>query len=165
MTSDDDAAPHYQTIDVKKLIWREVIANPDYSIDELQQALCKAKMRMSAVTSAMLAADFRRILTFLRREGLINERSLHARQRTVTEHHLSPERRAIIDALNKTRHSLGPNAIAAITKMRSNNVRFLLHEMVKDGDVERVEHGKYRRRQSDPVLPRKRPFREWHFSG
>jgi hypothetical protein len=164
MTIDDGDTPYYQTIDVKKLIWREVIANPDYSIDQLQHALRKAKMRMSAVTSATLAADFRRILTFLIREGLINERRLHARQRT-EQHHLSTQRQAILHALNKVRHSLGPNAIANATKMRSNNVRFRLHEMVKDGDVERVEHGKYRRKQSDPVLPRKRPFRPWHFSG
>jgi hypothetical protein len=121
--------------------------------------------RAQNIVSATLAADFRRILNFLIREGLINTRRLHARQRTVTEHHLSAQRQAIIHALNRATHPLGPNAIAAATGMGSNNVRYLLHVMTKDRDVERVDHGKYRCGQSDGVLARRRPFREWNFSG
>jgi hypothetical protein len=56
---------------------------------------------------------------------------------------LSTERRAIIDALRAESEPCSPNVIANVTGQPSGSVRRLLHSMAKDGEVSRVERGKY----------------------
>jgi hypothetical protein len=68
----------------KAVIWRTLLSNPNASMDELQAALNKAKTKLSVHTTGDAAADFRRIVRFLQKEKLINERRLQARQRTPT---------------------------------------------------------------------------------
>jgi Fe2+ or Zn2+ uptake regulation protein len=132
----------YQLKDIRALIYRQVLANPDVTLDELQRALHAAEMKMSLLATGSMASEFRRTLKFLTQEGLINQNRLQ-RQRTAAPTKLSTQRQAIIRALDKAKQPLGPNAIAAATDMPAGNVRYLLHEMVKRGDVMRYQHGKY----------------------
>jgi hypothetical protein len=54
----------------------------------------------------------------------------------------STERRAILAALS-TGDELGPQQIADITGMKSSNVRFLLYQMLNDGEIKKTAYGKY----------------------
>jgi DNA-binding transcriptional ArsR family regulator len=58
----------------------------------------------------------------------------------------SNERTAILDAIADASEPIGPTDIAAATKMKSTNVRFLLGKLVKEGAIEKVERGRYRPR-------------------
>jgi hypothetical protein len=73
----------YRPSNVRTAIYREILANPNVTLDELQQALHAAEMKLSLAATGTVASDFRRILKFLTQEGLINSRRLRARQRRV----------------------------------------------------------------------------------
>lgn len=60
-----------------------------------------------------------------------------------SEVRLSSERRAIIDALKAEAEPMSPNVIADVTGGVPGSVRRLLHSMAKDGEVVRVQRGKY----------------------
>jgi len=53
------------------------------------------------------------------------------------------ERKTILDALKEAGEPIGPTDLAAETGMAPGNIRFLLHKMAKDGDVQRVGYGRY----------------------
>lgn len=55
----------------------------------------------------------------------------------------SSERGTILDALQESSEPMAPADITAATGMQSNNVRFLLFKMAKDGEVEKVGRGRY----------------------
>ena len=55
----------------------------------------------------------------------------------------SGERARILEALTGAAHSMGPSDIAAATGMKNENVRFLLHKMVTDGEVSTEARGRY----------------------
>ena len=48
-----------------------------------------------------------------------------------------------MDALLHATELLGPNQISDSTRMKSDNVRYLLGEMVKDGEVMKATRGRY----------------------
>lgn len=56
---------------------------------------------------------------------------------------MSSERRSILDALRAECDPVGPNVIADVTGMSRVGVRQLLRSMVANGDVRKVERGKY----------------------
>jgi hypothetical protein len=56
----------------------------------------------------------------------------------------STERTTILEAIEEANEPVGPNDIAAATGMRAGNVRFLLHKMVKEKEIEKAGYGKYR---------------------
>lgn len=58
----------------------------------------------------------------------------------------SKERRAIIAALQEAGDAMGPAEIAAEAHMKEPNVRYLLGEMVKRGQVSKLTRGKYQAR-------------------
>jgi AAA domain len=58
----------------------------------------------------------------------------------------SAERTAILDAIDEAGEPVGPNDIAGTTGMKATNVRFLLGKLVKEGVIEKVARGKYRRK-------------------
>jgi DNA-binding transcriptional ArsR family regulator len=58
----------------------------------------------------------------------------------------SSERTAILDAIAEASEPIGPTDIAAATKMKATNVRFLLGKLVREGAIEKVERGRYRLR-------------------
>lgn len=60
-----------------------------------------------------------------------------------SEVRLSSERRAIIDALRAEAEPMSPNVIANVTGSPSGSVRRLLHSMARDGEVVRLQRGKY----------------------
>ena len=55
----------------------------------------------------------------------------------------SDERSKILDALKEAIEPLGPSDVAAVTGMKNDNVRFLLHKMVKAGEIQTEGRGKY----------------------
>jgi hypothetical protein len=55
----------------------------------------------------------------------------------------STERAKVLDAVKEASEPIGPNDIAAVTSMRATNVRKLLAKLLKEGAVERVNHGRY----------------------
>jgi hypothetical protein len=57
---------------------------------------------------------------------------------------MTKERRQILDALWGSSEPLGPSAIAAATGMKDGNIRFLLGEMVKKGEVSKTGRGAVR---------------------
>ena len=57
--------------------------------------------------------------------------------------HRSNERGKILDALLNATELLGPNQIADDTRMKSNNVRYLLGQMVRAGEVTKAARGLY----------------------
>ena len=56
---------------------------------------------------------------------------------------LSDERANIRDAIANAPKPIGPSDIAEATRMKPGNVRFLLHKMAENGEVERVGRGRY----------------------
>lgn len=56
---------------------------------------------------------------------------------------LSSERRAILQALRESAEPMSPAALADVTDQPSGNIRRLLHSMAKDGEVKRLERGKW----------------------
>jgi len=58
----------------------------------------------------------------------------------------SSERQAVLDAIAEADEPIGPADIAAATRMRPTNVRYLLSRLVKDGAIEKVGYGRYRRK-------------------
>ena len=62
----------YARTNFKKVIWQEILADPDVTLSELQAALQRANIPLSDQTTGSLAAEFRQILTFLIHEGLVN---------------------------------------------------------------------------------------------
>ena len=56
---------------------------------------------------------------------------------------VSDERKAILEALEGEGEPVGPNAIADVSGLKRDNVRFLLGRMVKAGEVQKVGRGKY----------------------
>jgi len=55
----------------------------------------------------------------------------------------SDERRKILEALADSAEPLSPTELMAVTGMKSNNVRKLLHTMAKQGEVEKAGRGRY----------------------
>jgi hypothetical protein len=53
---------------------------------------------------------------------------------------------AVLALLDATTGTIRPKDIATACAMRQVNVRFLLGELLKDGEIERVGYGQYRRR-------------------
>ena len=51
----------------------------------------------------------------------------------------SAERAAVLTAI-----PIGPNDIAATIGAKAGNVRFLLHKLLKDGEIEKAAYGTYR---------------------
>jgi AAA domain len=64
----------------------------------------------------------------------------------------SAQRVAIQTAIEEAGEPIGPKDIADVTGMKHANVRFLLRKMLKDGAIEKVAYGKYRRR-TPPANP------------
>jgi DNA-binding transcriptional ArsR family regulator len=58
----------------------------------------------------------------------------------------SAERNAVLEALADATEPMGPNDIAAAAGMRPVNVRNLLPKLIKEGLIEKVERGRYRRK-------------------
>jgi hypothetical protein len=56
----------------------------------------------------------------------------------------SSERGAVLAAIDEAGEPIGPNEIAIAIGARAGNVRFLLHKLQKEGDIEKVAYGKYR---------------------
>jgi hypothetical protein len=63
------------------------------------------------------------------------------------ERSLSPERTAILELLERSEEPMKPAAVAETLGMKPGNVRYLLAEMRKDGQVQRSVYGKYSVRQ------------------
>jgi hypothetical protein len=59
------------------------------------------------------------------------------------EVHRSDERKTILSVLRNAREPLSPKEIASGAGMKDGNVRFLLHKMTGDGEVEKASHGRY----------------------
>ena len=59
------------------------------------------------------------------------------------EVHRSNERGKILDALLNASELLGPQQIADDTQMKSDNVRYLLGQMVRGGEVRKAARGRY----------------------
>jgi AAA domain len=57
---------------------------------------------------------------------------------------VSEQRQAIIDALRRVGGASTPKVIEYETGMTGGNVRYLLHMLLRDGDIERVQRGRYR---------------------
>jgi RecA-family ATPase len=55
----------------------------------------------------------------------------------------SDERKLILEALAGEKEPMGPTEIANVSGMAPNNVRFLLHQMSKAGEVQKIGRGKY----------------------
>lgn len=55
----------------------------------------------------------------------------------------SDERNRIMEVLKASGTPMGPTDIAASAEMKNENVRFLLHKMVKDGEVKTEGRGRY----------------------
>jgi hypothetical protein len=68
----------------------------------------------------------------------------------------SSERTKILEAIAEAAEPINPTDIAAATKMKSTNVRFLLGKLVKEGAVEKVERGRYCLPGTKPA-PKKTP--------
>jgi hypothetical protein len=60
-----------------------------------------------------------------------------------SEVHRSDERKSIIDVLARAAGPLGPKDIAAATRMKDGNVRFLLSQMVAAGEIKKQGYGRY----------------------
>jgi hypothetical protein len=56
----------------------------------------------------------------------------------------SSERAAVLTAIEEAGEPVGPNDIAAAIGAKAGNVRFLLHKLLKEGEVEKAGYGKYR---------------------
>jgi hypothetical protein len=61
------------------------------------------------------------------------------------------ERTTVLDAIDEAGEPIGPNNIAAETGMKAGNVRFLLHQLRKEGAIEKASYGKYRARVKPPT--------------
>ncbi|WP_406857570.1 AAA family ATPase [Alsobacter sp. KACC 23698] len=59
------------------------------------------------------------------------------------EHHRSDQRTAVIDALRRSDHPMGPKDIAQATEMPEQNVRRLLGKMVSAGEIIKSARGQY----------------------
>jgi AAA domain len=55
----------------------------------------------------------------------------------------SGERKAILEAMKEIGEPAGPNEVAAVARLKPQNVRRLLIRMIKDGLVQRRDYGKY----------------------
>jgi AAA domain-containing protein/IclR-like helix-turn-helix domain-containing protein len=55
----------------------------------------------------------------------------------------SAERAAVLDAITEAREPLTPTDIAATTRMRVPNVKFLLRKLLDEGVIERAAYGRY----------------------
>ncbi len=62
---------------------------------------------------------------------------------TAAEVHRSNERGKILDSLLNATELLGPQQISDCTRMKSDNVRYLLGQMVLDGEVMKAARGRY----------------------
>jgi hypothetical protein len=58
----------------------------------------------------------------------------------------SAERDAVLTAIDEAGEPIGPNDIANAIGAKAGNVRFLLHKLLKEGEVEKAAYGKYRMR-------------------
>jgi hypothetical protein len=60
-----------------------------------------------------------------------------------SEVHRSDERKSIISVIERAAGPLGPKEIAAATRMKDGNVRFLLSQMVAAGEIKKQGYGRY----------------------
>lgn len=137
--------------EARTLIAVSYLNDPEITIDELRSLLLQHEIRLTRIAVSYLRNQFRDNLRFLVKPALVDRlASSPARKvstkprRIVSAQRLSAPRRAVLHVLTESNHPLGPNAIAARTGMRSNNVRFLLYQMSRAGEVVRVTHGRYR---------------------
>jgi hypothetical protein len=160
--------------DVRTIMCNLLLRDPSTSADDIGKILDRRDLHLSLRAVAHYRSDFRHTLHLLERKGMLvgfrwhKPRSLPSRRRNVRDRRvvetdseasqddaskravnqiaraLSPQRRAIIHAINTANKPISPNAIDDATGMRSNNVRYLLHVMVKCGEVEQVSRGRYR---------------------
>jgi hypothetical protein len=56
----------------------------------------------------------------------------------------SKERTAVLNAIKEAAEPVGPAYIASATRMKAVNVRFLLHQLLQEGAIEKTSYGKYR---------------------
>jgi hypothetical protein len=59
----------------------------------------------------------------------------------------SEERKAILDAVDQAGEPLTPTDIAAATRMKVQNVKFLLRKLLDEGVIEKAAYGRYRRKE------------------
>ena len=57
----------------------------------------------------------------------------------------SSGRKAIMSAIDDSPEPMSPKEIAEATRQKPGNVRFLLHKMAQDGQVQLDDHGRYTR--------------------
>jgi hypothetical protein len=63
----------------------------------------------------------------------------------------STERAKVLEAVDEANDPIGPQDIAAATGMKAVNVRYLLGQLAKEGEIEKAGYGKYRRSGSVSV--------------
>ena len=63
----------------------------------------------------------------------------------------SAERAAVLTAIDDACEPIGSNDIAATIGAKAGNVRFLLHKLLKDGEIEKAAYGTYRQAQGGGV--------------
>lgn len=71
------------------------------------------------------------------------ERGLWSPIGSAAEVRRSDERNTILDALDDAGEPMSPADIAIATGMRAENVRFLLHKMMKAGEITKARYGRY----------------------
>jgi predicted transcriptional regulator len=135
-------------------------------LDAIEQALQREGYRPSRLAIASARSSFRQFLKLLAAEGLIrlagspgspasflrraandglsaNVRGKNANIASTRKRRtMSNQRQAILDVLENG--AKGPTEIATETRMDYGAVRFLLHAMVKSGEVAKAGHGRYR---------------------
>ena len=84
--------------------------------------------------------DLEEIETAMRFEP---ERGLWTPLGSAAEVRRSDERNTILDALDDAGEPMSPADIAIATGMRAENVRFLLHKMMKAGEITKARYGRY----------------------
>jgi hypothetical protein len=141
--------------DARTILKRTVLRFPSIGVDEIGKVLAKRNLHLSSYAVAHYRLQFRSDLRLLEREGVLvgldweksaplSSRGKRNVRASRVAKGLSSQRQTIIHAIANANKPIGPNAIVNATGMRSANVRYLLHVMVKNGDVTRMGHGRYR---------------------
>jgi hypothetical protein len=137
----------------KDLIKRLLLQHPNIDVDGIRQTLMAQDISISRVTVAGIRQAFRDDLRFLAARGLLRQyrpaltSTLPTRVTPRFRRDLSSQCQSILAALRRAATPMGPNAIADRCSMQGNAVRYLLHHMTRDKQIERVGHGRYRARK------------------
>jgi hypothetical protein len=126
----------------KDLIKSLLLQHPNLDVAAITQALAEQEISISRVTIAGIRQAFRDDLKFLAERGLLRVERPNIPARAV-----SAQRQSILAAVREAATPIGPNAIADQCSMECTAVRYLLHHMVRDQQIERVGHGRYRVRK------------------